>query len=77
MIEIPATIQELLTQLGSIDIAESEFKRHLNEDSDLKKAFKEWCEDMGYKEREAFRSYCEEYLQGNESIFDTLSDYNE
>lgn len=77
MIDIPATIQELLSQFGSVDIAESEFKRQVNEDEDLKAAFKEWCESMGYKEREAFNHYCEEYLQGNESIFDTLSDYNE
>ena len=77
MIDISVTIHDMLSQFGSIDIAESEFKRQINEDSDLKKAFKEWCEDMGYKEREAFINYCEEYLQGNESIFDTLSDYNE
>lgn len=77
MIDISVTIHDMLSQFGSIDIAESEFKRQINEDDNLKTAFKEWCEEMGYKERDAFRNYCEEYLQDNDSIFDTLSDYNE
>lgn len=74
---IPTIIQELLSQFGSADIAESEFKRQINEDSEMKSAFREWCDEMGYKERTAFADYCNEYFEGHESIFDTLSDYNE
>ena len=54
MIDISVTIHDMLSQFGSIDIAESEFKRQINEDDNLKAAFKEWCEEMGYKERDAF-----------------------
>ena len=74
---IPDIITNLLTQFGSIDIAESEFKRLLYEDKEMKSAFKEWCEETGYKERTAFSEYANEYLEGHKSIFDTLSDYND
>lgn len=77
MDDISILIQDLLSQFGSIDIAESEFKRRINEDSTLKSEYKEWCESMDYRERDAFIQYCHEYLESNESIFDTLSDYNE
>ncbi len=77
MNSIPVLIQELLSQFGSVDIAESEFLRRINEDNNLKSIFKEWCDEMGYKPRKAFIDFCNEYLAGNESIFDTLSDYNE
>ena len=43
MSDISTIIHELLMRFGSIDIAESEFKRLINEDATLKKDFKEWC----------------------------------
>ena len=49
----------------------------VNEDDELKNEFKRWCEEFGYKERNAFRNYCQDYIQDHESIFDTLSEYNE
>ncbi len=77
MYDIPTLIHDLLLQFGSVDIAESEFKRMVNEDDELKNEFKRWCEEFGYKERNAFRNYCQDYIQDHESIFDTLSEYNE
>lgn len=32
---------------------------------------------MGYKEKSAFEQYCHEYLDNHESVFDTLSEYDE
>lgn len=77
MSDIATMIQEMLAQFGSIDIAESEFKRIINEDESLKAEYKDWCEELGYKERTAFEQYCHEYLDNHESIFDTLSEYDE
>lgn len=77
MIDIPNLIQDLLSQFGTIDIAESEFKRQINEDENLKEEFKSWCDEMGYKERFAFVDYCHEYLDDQESAYDLLSDFNE
>lgn len=77
MADISSMIQEMLIQFRSIDIAESEFKRIINDDESLKTEFKEWCEEMGYRERHAFEQYCHEYLDNHESMFDTLSEYDE
>ena len=41
--DIPSLIIDLLHQFGSIDIAESEFSRQMNEDEKIMTAFKEWC----------------------------------
>ena len=49
----------------------------MNEDEKIMTAFKEWCNEMGYKERKAFVEYCQEYIDENEKVFDSLSDYNE
>ena len=49
----------------------------MNEDEKIMTAFKEWCNKMGYKERKAFVEYCQEYIDENEKVFDSLSDYNE
>ena len=57
--------------------AVNEFKRIINDDESLKTEFKEWCEEMGYRERHAFEQYCHEYLDNHESMFDTLSEYDE
>ena len=57
MADISSMIQEMLIQFRSIDIAESEFKRIINDDESLKTEFKE--------------------LDNHESMFDTLSEYDE
>ena len=62
MTDISSMIQELLVRFGSIDIAESEFKRLIFEDEALKAYFKEWCD---------------EYLDNHESAFDSLTEYDE
>lgn len=77
MTDISSMIKELLVRFGSIDIAESEFKRLLFEDETLKTYFKEWCEAMGYRERTAFVEYCHECLDNHESAFDSLAEYDE
>lgn len=77
MTDISSMIQELLVRFESIDIAESEFKRLIFEDEALKAYFKEWCDDMGYRERTAFVDYCHEYLDNHESAFDSLTEYDE
>lgn len=77
MPDFPTIISRILAEFGSIDIAESEFKRQINEDAEMKPLFKEWCEEMGYTERTAFADYCHEYLENHDSVFDTLTEYDE
>lgn len=77
MPNFPSIIEQLLTEFGCADIAESEFFHNLNEDVQLRDEFRQWCDEMGYREKEAFQKCCNDLSDTSESIFDTLSDYDE
>ncbi|MDE6263122.1 MAG: hypothetical protein K2M09_07470 [Muribaculaceae bacterium] len=68
---------ELLKTFRSIEPANREFRRLIDEDSDLKARYAEWCESEGYSERDGFREFAEEYIENQSSIWDTLTDYDE
>ena len=69
-------IIDLLTENRSIDIAESEFRRMMAGDEELRSDYKEWCEEHGYTEKHGFKEFCEEYLESQDSIWETLNDYD-
>ena len=75
------TIEELfnsyLTQFKSVDIAESEFKKDLHTDPDMRRMYRQWCHEVGSSEKNGFTDYCDEYLRDQNSVWDTLSDYND
>lgn len=77
MTDLEETIITFLRTHGSIDIAEHEFKKSISEDADLKAEYKEWCDEAGYTERHGFREFAEEYLENIDSVWDSLSDYDE
>lgn len=68
---------DLLHQHRSVDIANDAFKKQLNDDPDLKTAYSEWCAETGNSEKNGFIDFCEEYLENQDSIYDSLSDYND
>lgn len=69
-------IENILSQAPMLDDAEAEFKRMIGEDPDLRRAYRDWCHEMGYTERNGFRDYCQEYLDGQNEIWDYLTDYD-
>ena len=73
-IHITDFFQALLKEYGSIDIAESELKRQLHEDTELKAAYKEYCQEVGSSEKNGFLDYCEEFLESQDSIWENLKD---
>lgn len=78
MIDIPAVFTHYLEQYDSVDIAESEFKKHIHEDSELRAAYRDWCHEVGSSEKRGFMDFCEEYLDSKNDIWDSLSsDYDE
>lgn len=77
MDDITRFFQQLIEQSKSIDIAESEFKRIVAEDEELKMEYTEWCHAVGSSERNGFRDYCDEYMQSQDNIWDALTDYDE
>ena len=67
----------VIKQSGSIDIAESEFKRAISDDDDLRAKYREWCHQVGSSEKRGFLDFCDEYLASQDPVWDTLSDYDE
>lgn len=65
---------EILRQTGSVDMADAEFKRQMADDADLRSFYREWCHDQGSSERNGFMDFCEEYLESQKDIWDTLTD---
>ncbi|MCH5246405.1 MAG: hypothetical protein J1E84_08065 [Muribaculaceae bacterium] len=66
----------ILKQADSIDIAESEFKKLIHEDPEIKQMYRDWCHEVGSSEKNGFLDYCEEYMDSQNSIWDTLNDYD-
>ena len=49
----------VIKQSGSIDIAESEFKRAISDDDDLRAKYREWCHQVGSSEKRGFLDFCD------------------
>lgn len=77
MNDITDLFRDLLVQYRSIDFAHTEFTRMLDDDEDLKAEYREWCEDNGYTEKRGFLIFCDEYMDSQDSIWETLNDYDE
>ncbi len=75
--DITLVFNEVIRQSGSIDIAEAEFKKMINEDHDLKSLYRDWCANNGSTEKHGFLDYCEEYLDSQNSVWESLNDYND
>lgn len=67
----------LLQEFRIIEVANREFQRMLDEDAELKADYAEWCEASGYSERDGFNEFAEEYIENQNSIWDSLTDYDE
>lgn len=67
----------LISQTGSIDMAEAEFKRAIAEDNELHTIYREWCHENGSSERNGFLDFCDEYMESQDSKWDSLNDYDE
>lgn len=68
---------ELLRQADSVDIAIAEFKKNIAEDSELRAAYKAWCQEQGTSERHGFTDFCEEYVDSQNDVWNSLTDYDE
>ncbi len=77
MDDITQLFDSLLQQYGSIDIAEAEFKRLMLEDAALHQQYSEWCLAVGSSEKRGFFDYCEEYKRSQDSVWDSLNDFDE
>ena len=75
--DITEYFNSLISQTGSIDMAEAEFKRAIAEDNELHTIYREWCHENGCSERNGFLDFCDEYMESQDSKWDSLNDYDE
>lgn len=66
----------IIKQSPSLDIVESEFRQMLIDDPELKRAYKEYCREEGTSERRGFRDFCDQYLEDQNDVWNSLSDYD-
>lgn len=77
MEEIEKLFNRYISQYGSVDIAEAEFKKDMHEDADMRNLYREWCRMTGSTEKNGFLDYCDEYLDSQNDAWNTLNDYDE
>lgn len=75
--DIASYMVQLLEHSRTVDVADAEFRRIMADDPELRDAYREWCRENGYNPRTGFRDYAEEYLENRESVWDSLSDFDE
>lgn len=76
MNDITELFNDLLEQSGSVDIAEAEFKKMIHEDTGLREVYREWCHAVGSTEKRGFFDYCDDYMDSQDSIWDSLNDFD-
>ncbi|MBE6318952.1 MAG: hypothetical protein E7081_08275 [Bacteroidales bacterium] len=77
MNDITQLFNSLLDQYQSIDIADNELKKMIAEDDELREEYREWCHAVGSSEKKGFLDYCDEYKQSQDSIWESLKDFDE
>lgn len=77
MIDILEIFEHVLQNARSIDMAESEFKRLMYEDPEIRSAYRMWCEEEDTTEKYGFIVFCQERFDQEESLWDTLTDTDE
>lgn len=67
----------IIKQSDSLDIAESEFRRQMVDDPDLRRAYREYCRENHTSERRGFLDFCEQYLDDQAEVWNTLNDFDD
>lgn len=68
--------ENLLNQFKSVDLAHAELRRLMADDPELRREYSQWCEEQGVAERYGFLDFAAEYIEQQNSIWDSLTDYD-
>lgn len=74
MIDIIEIFENIIADARSIDMAESEFKRAICDDPELRAAYRKWCQENDTTEKYGFVDWCQERFDEEERLWDTLSE---
>ncbi|MDE7110726.1 MAG: hypothetical protein K2O38_02340 [Muribaculaceae bacterium] len=77
MNNITELFESLLNSFRSIDLANRELHRMIAEDAELNNEYTDWCIENGYTERYGFIEFAEIYIENQNSIWDSLTDYDD
>lgn len=77
MNEITDIFRQYIDQYDSYDIAESQFKKDIADDPELRAAYRQWCDEVGSSEKDGFRDFCDEHSEVINDMWNTLSDYDD
>ena len=75
--DITITFDDIIKQYRTLDLSEDIFRSMMAEDKQLEADYKEWCDTFGIPERKGFAYYYEEYIEQQDSIWDSLDDHDE
>lgn len=76
MEEMTNIFVNIIQQTDSLDVAESEFRRMMVDEPELRRRYREYCHEVGSSERNGFKDFCEEYMQDQDNMWNALSDYD-
>lgn len=76
MEEITEIFLDILNQSPSVDIAEAEFKRRLVDEPELRQLYRTYCREERISERRGFLAFCENYLEGQNEMWESLDDFD-
>lgn len=77
MVDILEIFESILRNARSIDVAESEFKRLVYEEPEVRAAYRVWCDEEGNTEKHGFVDYCQERFDDEENLWNALTDEDE
>lgn len=74
MPEITDLFEYLLSQHQSFDDAESEFRRMLVDDIELRRQYRAWCSENEESEKHGFNNYCRMRADEMDDRYQALAD---
>lgn len=77
MNDLTEFFKSLIIQHRATDIAEAEFRRILADDTDLQEQYSLWCEENDCSAKNGFKLFCDEFLESQDTIWQSLNDYDE
>ena len=75
--DITIIFDDIIKQYRTLDLAEEMFRSMMEDDKQLEADYQEWCDTMGVSGRKCFAYYYEEYLEQQDSVWDSLDDHDE
>lgn len=75
--DITIIFDDIIKQYRTLELSEEIFRTMIEEDKQLDADYQEWCDTVGVSSRKGFPYYYEEYIEQQDSVWDSLDDQDE